>query len=292
MKRIPFDILIALLLGLGLGLAYSWLIAPLQVVDADPIALRTDFKDTYRSSIAAAYASTGNLPRAQARLGLLGDNNPIDTLNSQAQRLIASGESQQADQLAALANALQNRTGQVSVPTSSPTASENGTAAITVPAATLSSPTPDIPLEFTETAQMTETQNVDTQVIVSTATPRPTRTPVPTVGVPFILIAQDTVCDNTLPDGLLQVFIFNSKHRQVAGAKVIITWDNGEEQFFTGLKPEVGNGYADYTMSPDITYTLRLANGSAIASGLIAPTCQTPTGEAFIGGIKLTFQQP
>jgi len=295
MKRIPFDLIIALLLGLGLGLAYSWLISPLRVVDADPIALRADFKDNYRSAIAAAYAATGNLPRAQARLILLGDNNSPDILNSQAQRLIASGASgefQQADQLVALASALQNGTGQVSLPTSTPTTSENGTTAITASITALPSPTTDIPSEFTETPQMTETQNVDTQVIVSTATPRPTRTPIPTVGVPFTLVAQDSVCDNTLPDGLLQVFIFNSKHRQVPGAKIIITWDNGEEQFFTGLKPEVGNGYADYTMSPDITYTLRLANGSDIASGLIAPTCQTPTGETFLGGIKLTFQQP
>ena len=65
-----------------------------------------------------------------------------------------------------------------------------------------------------------------------------------------------------------------------------------EDQFFTGLKPEVGNGYADFVMSPNVTYTLRLAAGSDIADGLIAPTCQTPSGEAFLGGIKLTFQQP
>ncbi|MEP6895577.1 MAG: hypothetical protein ABI986_08215 [Chloroflexota bacterium] len=289
MRRIPFAILIPLLFGLGLGLAYSWLIAPLQVVDADPIALRADFKDNYRSAIAAAYAATGNLPRARARLALIGDTNSIDTLNAQAQRVIANGEFKQADQLVALASALENGTSQVALPTSTV---ENIVPVITESTSTLPPPPPDIPLEFTETPQATETQNVDTQVIVSTATPRPTRTLVPTVGVPFKLIAQDTVCDNTLPDGLLQVFIFNSKHRQIAGAKLIITWDNGEEQFFTGLKPEVGNGYADYSMSPDITYTLRLATGSDIASGLIAPTCQTPTGETFLGGIKLAFQQP
>ena len=56
MRRIPFDIILALLFGIGLGLAYSWLISPLRVVDADPIALRADFKDSYRSAIAASYA--------------------------------------------------------------------------------------------------------------------------------------------------------------------------------------------------------------------------------------------
>jgi hypothetical protein len=297
MKRIPFGLIIALLLGLGLGLAYSWLISPLKVINADPIALRSDFKDSYRSAIAAAYAATGNLPRAQARLALLGDTNSIVSLNSQAQRLTASGESKQADQLAALASALQNGTGQITASISTSTlisisTSENLTAVITESTATLPPPPPDVPLDFTETPQAAETQNADTQVIASTPTLRPTHTPIPTVGVPFALISQDSVCDNTLPDGLLQVFVFNSKHRQIAGAKLIITWDNGEEQFFTGLKPEVGNGYADYSMSPSITYTLRLADGSDTASGLAAPDCQTPTGETFLGGIKLTFQQP
>lgn len=289
MRRIPFDILIALLIGLGLGLAYSWLISPLQVVDSDPIALRADFKDNYRSAIAASYNATGNLPRAQARLALLGDSNTADSLNSQAQRLIASGEFTQADQLVALAGALENGTSSISEVTST---SESAVAVITESTATLPPPPPDIPFQFTETPQTIETQAPVTQAVVGNPTPRPTRTLIPTVGAPFTLIAQDSVCDTNLPDGLLQVFIFNSKHRQVAGAKIIITWDNGEDQFFTGLKPEVGNGYADYSMSPNITYTLRLAVGSDIASGLTAPTCQTPSGETFLGGIKLTFQQP
>jgi hypothetical protein len=90
----------------------------------------------------------------------------------------------------------------------------------------------------------------------------------------------------------LQVVVFNSNRRQVAGAKIIITWENGEDQFFTGLKPEIGNGYADFVMSPNFTYALRLAAGGDIAAGLIAPTCQTSSGETFLGGIKLTFQQP
>jgi hypothetical protein len=289
MRRIPFDIIITLLLGLGLGLAYSWLISPLRVVDADPIALRTDFKDAYRSAIASSYAATGNLPRAQARLALLGDANSIDTLNSQAQRLIASGEFKQADQLAALAMALEDGSSSASVPTST---SSNAVAIVIESTATLPPPPPDIPFQFTETPQVIETQNLATQAVVNTPTPRPTRTLIPTVGAPFALIAQDTVCDANLPDGLLQVFIFNSNRRQVTGAKIIITWENGEEQFFTGLKPEVGNGYADYSMSPNIIYTLRLAIGSDVASGLTAPTCQTPSGETFLGGIKLTFQQP
>jgi len=289
MKRFPFDILLTLLFGLGLGLTYAWAISPLRVVDADPIALRTDFKDAYRSAIASSYAATGNLPRAEARLSLLGDANSLDTLNSQAQRLIASGEFTQADLIVALALALEGGTTVVAAPTST---TENIVSTVRESTATLPPPPPDLPFQFTVTPQPIDTQIIETQAVVNTATPRPTRTLIPTVGAPFALITQDTVCDATLPDGLLQVLVFNASRRQIAGAKIIITWANGEEQFFTGLKPEIGNGYADYSMSPNIAYTVRLASGSDIASELTAPTCQTPSGETFLGGIKLTFQQP
>ena len=107
MKRIPWDILLAFLAGLGIGLVYAWRINPLQVSDANPAALRADFKDQYRSAIAVAYAANGNLPRAQARLNLLKDANSVEALTAQAQRMLARGDSAQAaDQIAALALAI------------------------------------------------------------------------------------------------------------------------------------------------------------------------------------------
>jgi hypothetical protein len=84
----------------------------------------------------------------------------------------------------------------------------------------------------------------------------------------------------------------NRSRRQLPGVEIVITWDGGTEQFFTGLKPELGQGYADYLMTPDITYTVQLARGSDVAQGVAAPTCQSPDGATFPGSIKLTFQQP
>jgi hypothetical protein len=292
MRRFPWDILFMLLAGLGIGLAYAWIISPLGVINSAPTALRTDFKDHFRSAIAASFAATGNLPRTQARLTLLGDMDTVEALNSQAQRMIASGEFTQADQLAALAMALKNENGLAVLPTNTP-----GIEIAVEASATFPIPTENFPLEVTDTPEaidtsIAETPNIETQPVVINPTPRPTQTPVPTLGTPFALIAQDTVCDATLPEGLLQIIVFNSSRRQVTGAKIIIAWENGEDQFFTGLKPEIGNGYADFVMSPNITYTLRLAAGSDFADELRAPTCQTPSGETFLGGIKLTFQQP
>ncbi|MGZ9221653.1 MAG: hypothetical protein ACXW4Q_06055 [Anaerolineales bacterium] len=283
MRRIPWDIILALLAGLGLGLVYSWIISPARVTDAEPLTLRTDFKDHYRSAIAVAYAATGNLPRAQARLSLLADPDPIEALNAQAQRMLAGGQSiEGADQVAELASALEQ--GITTESTSTPIPQVANTIVIT---STPPLDPSDVPSETTETLQP-----IETQATINASTPRPTQTAIPTLGAPFALSGQETVCDPNLPDGLLQVIVFDSRRRQLAGAKILITWEGGAEEFFTGLKPELGNGYADFVMDPTTTYTVQLGSGSDIASGLSTSTCQTSDGENFLGGVKLTFQQP
>jgi hypothetical protein len=283
-KHIPWDIILALLAGLAVGLIYSWEISPLRVVDAEPSALRADFKDDYRAAIAAAYAADGNLPRAQARMALLRDPDPVAVLNAQAQRMTGnSNPFQKADQVAALAVALGQTTDSV------PTALATASAITSFKATSTMTPSPppvNVPIILTGTPP------AETQPIQASSTPHPTDTPLPTLGPPFALTGREEICDIKLPTGLLQIIVLNSNRRQMPAMKVMITWDGGEEQFFTGLKPELGNGYADYIMVPDIAYTVQLETGSDMATGLAAPTCQTPNGETFFGGIKLTFQQP
>jgi len=293
MRRFPWDILFALLIGLGGGLVYAWNISPLHLTDSTPALLRSDFKDQYRSAIAASYAATGNLPRAQARLALLGDTDPVEALNAQAQQTIASGNFTQADRLAALAAALENGANGTGIIMQTTPTSENFDPVETLEPTITAFPSPaDIPFELTETPESIETRSVDTLTVVGTPTPRPTRTPIPTQGAPFRLIGEDTVCDPNLPERLLQVMVYNSNRRQLAGVRIIVTWDTGGEEFFTGLKPELGNGYADFLMFPDTSHAVQLAMGSEIATNLVPPTCKTPSGETYLGGYKLTFQQP
>ena len=289
MKRFPWDIMLALLVGIGLGLAYSWILSPPRVTDSVPAALRADFKDYYRSAIAAAYAASGNLPRAQARLSLLGDPDPAEALNAQAQRMLASGlPFEQADQVVGLAAALEQGIALELTPTSS---AEVTNAAVSTSVSTLLPESSDAS-SASETPEPDTPQPVETQPVLSASTPRPTPTQVPTLSAPFTLTGQETVCDPNLPDGLLQVIVFDSRRRQLAGAKIVITWEGGEEAFFTGLKPELGNGYADFIMEPETSYTVQLGVGSDIASGLTASTCQSSDGDTFLGGVKLTFKQP
>ena len=107
-KRGRWYLLTGLILGLLIGLAYSLLVNPVIYTHSTPASLQKEDKDTYRSLIAQAYAATSDLKRAQLRLALLEDENPVYALGTQAQRCMAEGNVTEAQALALLASALQS----------------------------------------------------------------------------------------------------------------------------------------------------------------------------------------
>ncbi len=280
-RRGRWYLLTGLLIGLTLGLLIAWVILPVQYVDTAPASLRADFKDQYRSMIASAYLATGELGRAQSRLSLLGDADPLQALTLQAQHALSVGDpNSSAYALARLADALKK----LPVGGQSPDDIDASPTATTVAAGTKA--------ETSSVTRAPTNRPTGTLTPLNTPTPRPTRTLTPTVGAAFILVAQETVCATNLSERLLQIEVLNAVGQPVPGAEVIITWEGGEEHFFTGLKPELGNGYADFLMQPEIGYSLRLAPSGQPVSNLSAPICRTSGGDTYYGGIRLLFQQP
>jgi hypothetical protein len=136
------------------------------------------------------------------------------------------------------------------------------------------------------------TEIIETPFTFATATARPTRTPLPPPGKPFDLVGQDTVCDVNLAEGLLQVMLMDSRRRQVAGVEVVVTWNGGEDSFFSGFKPELGDGYADFQMQEGIAYSVRVVEGGTTVPDISIPICTDAGGQQYLGGVLLTFQQP
>jgi hypothetical protein len=306
-------LLTAILIGIGLGLLYSWVISPAEFIDTPPVSLRSDFKDGYRAAIAAAYVATGNIQRAQARLNLLGDDNSSLALVAQAQRYLAEGDDYgDAQALAKLASAL----GQA--PTPQPTQPEStATIGLSNTPTLLDSPTttptrrltltaiPSKPVTLTVTILATQegtfasslTPTITrtpppTPTPTHTYTPTPSRTPTPTLAPPFVLDNQVEVCNPVLGEPQLQVFVSNAAGVGIPGVEIVIIWVNGEEHFYTGLKPDIDIGYADFTMIPEVFYTLRVADGGQLISNLTAPSCTDEKGDPYWGSIRLVFSHP
>ena len=292
-RSILLYIVFALLAGLGLGLAYSWLISPVTYIDATPAMLRSDFKDQYRMVIAASYAASHDLARARARLQLLGDADPIDGLSALAQNMVAGNAPlEQVDPIAQLATDL----GQGF--SSAPATETSFVVIVNTPTLT-DTPAPDSPATETQTiVEDTLIPTLDFQqtplapVFTPTIPPRPTATKVSAPGAVFALVGRDTVCDPTLQPGLLQFVVMDSRRRQVSGIEIVVSWSEKEDRFFTGFKPELGDGYADFIMQPDIIYNVRVVDGGAFVPDVFPPACTDSNGAAYIGGLLLTFQQP
>jgi hypothetical protein len=277
------QVLGGLAVGLAMGLLITWVLAPVQYTDTSPASMREEFKDQYRLAIASAYNATGNLERARARLALVGDQDVLVALLSQAERMIATGNTpDSAYEIAGLYNSLLAIT-QVTV------TETNSTPSPTLEKDALPTST-QTPFGLVLTLQATSTPG-PSPTPRPTSTQKPTFTPSPTQGAPFIILSLDESCDRDEQKGLLMVEVRNKKRQPIEGQEIIISWSSGEESFFTGLKPEISDGYADFQMQRDTVYSVRLASGGEPANELTAPICNQD-GEEYLGQTQLLFQQP
>ncbi len=301
-ERGPLYLITGLILGLAMGLGYAWLIQPMQYTETSPVSLRADFKGNYRTLIALAYASNGDLVRARARLELLQDENVTQLLTEQAQRKLADGSPQnEARALSLLAVALGRvpptvalqSTPELSMtpgsestitpevtPSNSPAAAEQGSSIDTT--------------EITDTLALASTMSaslVPTRTLNPTNTPLPTWTPTPTRRSPYTLQSQEFVCEEEFDRPLIQIEVQDAAEQPVPGIEAIVNWDGGENHFFTGLKPDLGLGYADFVMTPSVVYTLRLAAGSELIPDLATSECEDQENNRYWGTWRFLFTQ-
>lgn len=323
-QRGPWYLLTGVILGVILGLAYAWLVQPVEYVDTSPASLRETFKDRYRALIASAYMANGDIVRARARLELLEDEDIYRSLTEQAQRTLAEqGTSDEARALGLLAIAIgqgvpdpslgsntnvQPTSIEVSpfsvstasstpspVPTDTSTLAPTQTPPATSTATATNEEVTDSTVTATSEADLApENEGTPTETPIPRPTNTPTLTPTPTrtPGMPFVMVDSKRVCDQALSAPLFQVFVENASGDPASGVEVIATWAQGEERFFTGLKPEKGMGYADFTPLPRITYSLRIGEGGEPVEGLTALSCPNPLGGSFWGAWVFTFVQP
>lgn len=274
-------LLTGLVIGIVLGLLIAWVWVPVEHIDTFPVTLRQDFKDTYRALIALGYAANGDLGRASARLALLGDPQPERTLAIQAQRTLADGgPSDAARALGILAAALEGQ----DLPTE-----------VVVVVATATDDT-DATADASPTGQVSQTPgNSPTPHATNTPTllptQRPTQTPIPTQGAPFVLRDFTLICNPNLEAPLIQIYVYGPGNLPVPGIQALVTWDGGQDNFFTGLKPELGLEYADFEMTPGVSYSLRLASGGDPVTGLTPTEC-TENVDPYWGSWRLNFTQP
>ncbi len=291
-RRGSWYLLTGAVMGIALGLFYSWVISPVEYVDAPPYALRADFKDEYRALVAAAYLYSSDLLRAEDRLTQLKDDEIAQSLAIQAQRALSEGHPEaEVQALGNLAMAIDE-----GMPPIEPSFAT--TQAVNTPLPVLTeTPTPVLnqpgsSLEVPSLATSTSTGMVPITQATNTVQPTSTAKPTPTPGAAFVLKETRLVCNPDQPQPLIQVLVQDAAGQPVPSIEITVTWDGGEDHFFTGLKPELSLGYADFLMNPEVVYSLMLNDGGNIVTDLTAAECQLDDGSRSWGSWLLTFIQP
>jgi len=275
-------LLTGLIIGLAAGVIFSWWLFPVKYVDTDPSSLSETDKDEYRLVIALAYQANHDIGRARERLSLINDDNDIQALAAQAQRML--GENYPPDEARALA-LLAADLGKPPEEIATPTPHAVEPAATLTPAQQTATPTAATvildPIRTPTPPPPTLTPTV-TLTPEPTFTLRPTMTATPTLSAPFALKEREEICGATAQPGLLQVEVLGPDDQPVPGVPIVIIWKNGEETFFTGLAPEISPGYADVHLEPGTSYTLRvMKTGQEVVVSGIREGC----------GLRLTFSQ-
>ncbi|MDI6814027.1 MAG: hypothetical protein QMD10_10880, partial [Desulfitobacteriaceae bacterium] len=190
-RRGSLYLLTGLILGLAMGLGYSFLIQPVQYTDLSPAMLSPADKDQYRALIAVAYLANRDLVRARARLALLKDADAYGALAAQAQRWLAEGKSaEEARALGLLAADLAQAQATLLAPTVATLSSSpqpSGASTPLSPATVAPSGSPSSATATLASSQPTSTRQAR-----------------------FILRKRESVCDPALGKGLMIVYVWDA----------------------------------------------------------------------------------
>ncbi len=138
--------IIGLVIGLALGLVYTWTIAPAEPVNTYPALLRTDYRWDWIRLAALSYVADDDLERARARLDGLDQEDVAGVIRALIEEHAAAGRpADTLRRLTALADVLDVHTPAMLVYLHTPTLSSYPTPTLSPSSTPTLSPTPPAP---------------------------------------------------------------------------------------------------------------------------------------------------
>lgn len=248
------------IVGLILGLVYTWLIDPVELYNTTPALLRTDYRHDWVRMAALGYVADEDMDRAMARLKGLDHEDIQAALAALIETYALQGAPARTMRaLSRLAQQMGVETPAMLVYLGTPSWEPDVSPYLTTPAPSPSpgaTPPPPIP----------------------TATPTPFLSPLP-IPSPYRVISQTLICTGTVPQ--LQVVVQavsqedpSEEPTPLPGVVLWLTWPGGADRAITGLRPQIDPGYADFTLQPEVPYALSVgALDAPILSNLTVQPC-------------------
>jgi hypothetical protein len=275
-------LIVGLMLGLVGGLIFTWFVMPITYYNTYPPLLSQRYRQDWIRMTVWTYGLEGNWDRTEVRLL----NMPASEVRAGAvdvlEEAVAQGQPLAVLQrLASLASAY---------------GADNP--AVTIYVEDGAAPTPAGDLVEDSPPVVVTASAVATKPVVPTATltpvplPSPTFTPDPDLpSSPFEIVTQTLGCE---PSPKLAVSLEISRTVEERGRETVelveqpqrelwLLWEGGADRALTGFKPELGLGYADFTLEPGRAYNLYVDSptGLPVLTVQAAP-CTPQDGEGWV----------
>ena len=259
-------LLAGLVIGLIGGVYYAWYLNPVNLTNISPQQLTAADQQAYVMLVSEAYLQEADLERARGRLSSTGAHDLAGLVVSQANAAYLGGAApEEVRGLTVLAEALGGDPLAAAIfsGTTAPTSSA-GTPTATFEGIPSPTPSPDIPTPTLLPVR-------------PTVTPTPVLIPADTT---LKLIAKEPICQDDYPAGRIEIYVNNIEGNGIPAVEILIEWAEQQATFFTGLKPEIDPGYADFQMAPNQTYTVTLVGLAEPVVGIDSHACETSSGTA------------
>jgi len=274
------SVLLGLILGIGGGLVWAWMIDPRVEFNTEPWQLQAQDRANYIVGVALSYSYDGDLNRAIERLlALRSKGDPIQEVADTACQLATTGYVDSSSGLRAIRAMMTfyQLQGRASCADTLIPAVDQPTPMIEIEVGT---PTPPPPATKTPTPE---------SVMRPTSTPQPAPPPTTVARSSYTIAVIRTYCDSEL-SGLIEVRVQDSGGDGIPGQPIRVRWDNGENTFYSGLKSERGPDYADFQMEAGKNYTVEMPGQSDPTQTLEASPCTTNNGAAAITSYQIFFR--
>lgn len=260
---------LSLIAGLVLGISVTRFQGPPRQAQAEPWQLRAEDRQHYMMAIALEREHSGDTPRALDKLiALRPAGDPWSALAAAACELGSRGYLRHPSGIRALRSAVRLYTSQ----------GRAGCAEQLLPeetAAGAEEALPNQPAPISDDPRPTPlpTKRPLRQTVVATPTQRPAGPGAEQRS--FAVLSVRSFCDLARP-ALIEVHVVDYIGRGIPGQPIRARWGNREDLFFSGLKVEYGDSYADFQMAPEIDYAIEM-NGARdpTTSSLSTGDCYT-----------------
>lgn len=279
-------VIIGVVIGIGIGLLYTWEIDPVVERNTAPWQLGDRARQDYVLAIVLSYAYDPDIELAFDRLRMLRPSEGVwsmvaDVACERHKNVLVRTQSdikliRVVEQLYRNQGAAGCADGVYALPTPLPT---RAAIATFTPTATEPPPAP------TKTPTLAPTTNPDA-LSTPVASPRPATT--------YVAYPRPAAFCDPGQSGVIQVQVRNRNGEGVAGVPVEVKWAGNErETFFTGLKPGQSPGYADFEMATVAgrSYSVSIPGLEGNAPSVDVEACDEADGRTIYYGYNVTFQE-